>query len=310
MSNLSVPSIAVAVLASIAAGGAAGWLATTSSGSRAAEGGSASAAEPGEAARYAELDARIGELQRSIEELREAALSARSAASGSAVEGPAIEAAVARWMAEHGAGAAVAESSEPTPAAAARAQDQRIADAIEKLLDPTLSSREQSALWTEYAKAGLVDALVAEFEKRAELDPTDPDRKVELGNAYLQKLFTGGIVGPEAGVWATKADKAFDAALAIDETHWEARFTKAIALSNWPPFLGRQPEAIRQFEMLIEQQSQMPKQPLFPETHLILGNMYLQIGEKEKAIAAWQAGAALYPEYEEFAKKLQMSGGN
>ena len=53
---------------------------------------------------------------------------------------------------------------------------------------------------------------------------------------------------------ANKADQAFDAALAVDEKHWDARFTKATALSFWPPIFGKQAESVRQFEILIDQQ--------------------------------------------------------
>src|SRR6185295_3541836 len=85
--------------------------------------------------------------------------------------------------------------------------------ALAKLLDPNLDDVERQKLWREFSAQGLTDALIAEYEQRAEREPNNPDRKVELGEAYLQKIFEVGN-SPLAGVWATKADGAFDAALA------------------------------------------------------------------------------------------------
>ena len=104
-----------------------------------------------------------------------------------------------------------------------------------------------------------------------------------FGRAYLQKLFTVGG-GPEAGVWGTKADKAFDGALAIDDHNWDARFAKAVSLSFWPPMLGKQNEAIKNFEVLVEQQSAQSSKSEFAQTYYFLGNMYTQTGDKDKAL--------------------------
>ena len=80
-----------------------------------------------------------------------------------------------------------------------------------------------------------------------------PEAQLALGQAYLG--MTQQLEGMEAGKYATLADKALDQALELEPEHWEARFTKAVALSFWPPILGKQPLAIRQFETLMEQQA-------------------------------------------------------
>jgi tetratricopeptide (TPR) repeat protein len=300
MSSSFAPVIAAA-LVSAAVGGTAGWLASSSEARAEVPEG---AAAPGEPARDAALEAQLADLRRSIDELRELALASRTVAAPAPDEAAlreSIEAAVARFL-ESRPAAAPAGADELSPAAAARARERQIADALDELLDPSLTERERERLWAEFTKLGLDDALVAEFEKRAELDPTDPDLKVDLGSAYLRKLFTVGN-GPEAGLWANKADAAFDAALAIDEGHWDARFTKAVSLSFWPPIFGKQNEAISHFEKLVVQQQGQASRPDFAQTHLMLGNMYQQIGEKEKALAAWKTGAALFPDDEELRKK-------
>ena len=139
---------------------------------------------------------------------------------------------------------------------------------------------------------------------RAAARGNDPDAQTELGKAYLQKTFRAGG-GPEAGLWATKADKAFDKALGVDDHHWESRFQKTVSLSFWPPMLGKQTDAVKQFETLVAQQEASgSKSQGYAETYLFIGNMHLQMGAKDKALAAWKQGYAQFPNHAELAKKL------
>ncbi len=168
------------------------------------------------------------------------------------------------------------------------------AHALELLRDD-LTDEERQALWTAAHEAGQSEELLAWFEARAKDNPTDADAQSDLGNALLQRLFVVPE-GPLKGQLAMQADAAFDSALAIDDHHWEARFSKAVSLSFWPPVFGKQQEAINHFETLISQQAGQAAHDGFASTHLLLGNMYEQLGQTEQAMAAWQAGAGLFPE--------------
>lgn len=266
-------------------------------GSRAAVPVQARAAEPAAADLSHELkrlSAAQTELAARIEELRLAPIeSARLPAED-------LGAAVERYLAAREASGAAAPE-------AARADDsaQRVERALASLLEDDLDDGEVQNLWTELGQAGLSDELVAAFEARVERDPSDPDVRVELGQAYLQKIFEVGN-GPAAGIWAMKADAAFDAALELDERHWDARFTKGVSLSFWPPALGKQNAAIEQFELLLEQQEDGAPEPRFAQTFLFLGNMYQQTGQPEKALATWQAGLGQYPGNEDLASQVQL----
>jgi len=218
-------------------------------------------------------------------------------------EVPDVDAAVARWMAEHGSAAGAAPLAADESAAAT---DDSLEQAL-ALLDGDLSDTERQRLWRKFAEQGLTDAIVAAWEERAARAPNDPDMQVSLGEIYLNKIFEVGN-SPEAGVWATKADRAFDKALAIDDHHWEARFAKAVSLSFWPPVFGKQGEAIQHFETLVAQQAAAPREDRYAQTHLLLGNMYSQTGEEAKAIAAWQRGLEIFPENEELQKQLAIHG--
>jgi hypothetical protein len=252
-------------------------------------------------------DARAAEkLEREIAALRESdrALEARIAALEAArpagAEGPPreasaparIEEAVALKGAAHGK-----DGSAPSPGAAddaAAAETERLDRGLEALLDPGKSWDEKQRAWKELADAGLLDQALEALERRARENPGSADAQADAGVAYLQKLntVTSDI---EKGTWAVKADKAFDAALAIDDRHWEARFTKAMSLSFWPPVFGKQGEAIRQFEQLRSQQAEVAPEEKFAETYLLLGNMYRNQGEKAKAAEVWRDGAQRFP---------------
>ncbi|MBK7643882.1 MAG: hypothetical protein IPJ19_12690 [Planctomycetes bacterium] len=213
-----------------------------------------------------------------------------------------VDAAVERALASR-------TDTQPVPTAtkaAAPAGKLDAKSAYAQLMDPALSWDERRAKWSELAKAGLLDGVLALYEQDAKDNPDDTKAQTALGNAYLNKLFNSPQ-GPEAGIWGTKADKAFDRALALDDHNWEARYVKAVSLSNWPAFLGKQPEAIANLETLVKQQSQGPVQPYYAQTYLILGNLYKQTGKSDQALEMWQQGLALFPDDAEMQKQIQLA---
>jgi tetratricopeptide (TPR) repeat protein len=242
----------------------------------------------------ADLRADQARIQKSIDDER-AELAARPRSDGRLPVGE-IDAAVQRALAQHGERAAeTADSaSEAAVAKTSVKGSLDLASALRDLTSRQLSADQRQAIWKQLADAGQLDAMIALMEQRAKDDPQNSMAQLDLGRAYLQKIFKVGN-GPEAGVWGTKADKAFDAALAVDDHNWDARFAKAVSLSFWPPMLGKQNEAIKNFEVLADQQASQPAKPEFAQTYYFLGNMYTQTGDKAKALAAWQQGLSLYP---------------
>ena len=298
----SLPLILVAAVVAAAAGATTAALVGGGS-ARAGELPSAHEALERMADTLAELTARQESLARSIEDLR-AASALVTPAGDTRVPVGEIDDAVARWMRENGGrGAEGAGDAEVEPE-----EGDRLAEALAILTSGELDELEVQKLWRELAAEGLTDEVVAAFERRAEERSNDPDAQVELGGIYLNKIFEVGS-SPEAGVWATKADRAFDRALDLDEVHWEARFSKAVSLSFWPPVFGKQGEAIRNFEILVGQQASGPLENRYAQTHLLLGNMYQQIGEKEKAFGAWRKGLGLFPDDEDLASQIELFGG-
>ncbi len=271
--------------------------------------GSARAARsPGAATDTMDLDqvvARAQELRRENERLareieRRTSLLATSPAPADEVGEVEIAAALERWRAAHPeeVQAAAARKIERTTRTAPGEVDLAsipMLELVQTLSRSSLTNFERQELFQKLREAGRIDEYVAAIEKLAAEDPENADLQVALGNAYLQKLFAVGNT-PEAGKWAPLSDSAFDRALELDEENWGARFSKAVSLSNWPAFLGRGPEAIEHFEILLEQQATQPKQEQFALTYLFLGNMQQAGGERDKAIATWRAGLELFPD--------------
>ncbi len=160
-----------------------------------------------------------------------------------------------------------------------------------------VSMRGKSDFWSNaelYKRIhaeGQMDALVAAFEAHAMAAPHDTEAQMDLGNAYLAYLQLDSSKWP----LSQQADKAFDRVLAIDETHWNARFTKAMSYTFWPDFLGKKKEAISNFEILMTQQDSRPAQQNESNTYLILGNLLEQRGETERAKEVWRRGLRRHP---------------
>jgi len=252
----------------------------------------------------AQLEQRLGQLahaqtqlERSLSEVRTTLATLAEAAARRPLQ---AGAGASGETAEAGGGptlAALAPQASASPELSAE-------ELLAQLDDPALSEMERQTLWEKARKAGVIDALVKAIEERVEREPNNPELRLDMGKAYLQKIFEVGS-GPMAGVWATKADAAFNSALELDPQHWEARFQKAVSLSFWPPALGKQGQAISEFETLITQQNAGPKKQSHAQTYLFLGNMYQQSGSIEKAVEAWQKGLAMFPENEALQQQLQ-----
>jgi tetratricopeptide (TPR) repeat protein len=157
---------------------------------------------------------------------------------------------------------------------------------------------ENSALWKKALAAGAMDDVIKKLEDMAKANPTDIPTQMKLANACLAYLQM------DQSKWqlSMKADQAFDKVLEIDNTNWNARFSKAVSYSFWPKITGKPKEAISQLEMLVTQQEKMPVEANQAQTYLILGNL-LEDSDPARAKQMWQKGARRHPDNQELAKK-------
>lgn len=157
---------------------------------------------------------------------------------------------------------------------------------------------ENTEAWKKAFAAGRMDEVVAQFEALAKAAPNDTKVQMDLANAYLAHLQM------DQSKWqlSMKADKVFDKVLALDDKHWEARFTKAMSYTFYPDFLGKKPEAISHFETLVQQQESMPVDASQAQTYLYLGNL-LEARDPQKAKEIWQKGARRHPDNADLQKR-------
>lgn len=180
-------------------------------------------------------------------------------------------------------------------------------DVITRAIDTLLNlestyGQRQSAL-RQLIQTGKLDQAIAALEQKRAAEPEVADYAATLGHAYIKKCGATQDVREQATL-AMQADKLFDSALSLDVSNWEARFTKAVAMSYWPANLNKGEEVIGHFQTLIQQQELTPAKPEFAETYLWLGDQYHKLGSHEEALAVWQRGTALFPSHQALQNRL------
>ena len=160
---------------------------------------------------------------------------------------------------------------------------------------------QNTAAWKRAFAAGAMDDVIKKLEEMAKSNPNDIPTQMNLASAYM------AYMQMDQSKWqnSIKADQVFDKVLELDNTHWEARFTKAMSYTFWPKFLGKTKEAISHFETLVSQQEKMPVEAHQAQTYLFLGNLLEEQGDTAKAKEMWQKGARRHPDNQDLAKKAR-----
>ncbi|MHC4971947.1 MAG: tetratricopeptide repeat protein [Planctomycetota bacterium] len=195
------------------------------------------------------------------------------------------------------------EAGEDREAAAKRTPQEVVQALLGKPFGPNESNR--LFWWLSRNKDKIAD-VIKDLEKQIAENPNDPHLHVALATAWTAEL-TNKPPGPQQGILWGKVGAAYDAALALDPNHWQARFGKAFGTSMAPEFLGLRPEAIRQFEKLKEIQSARAPEPHHAQVYFRLGTLYKDAGNAEKARAVWAEGLKLFPDNEELKGTLEVS---
>jgi tetratricopeptide (TPR) repeat protein len=178
-----------------------------------------------------------------------------------------------------------------------------VARIVDGLVSPQSTYQQKRDAWNQLHESGKLDQAISDLEQRVANDPRVADYPAALGQAYLKKCGTIQDMR-EQGILAMQADKLFDTALSLDPSNWEARFTKAVAMSYWPPMLNKSQEVMQNFQTLIEQQEAQAPQPQFADTYAWLGEQYQKAGRADDARTVWQRGASLFPSDEKLRSKL------
>jgi hypothetical protein len=110
------------------------------------------------------------------------------------------------------------------------------------------------AKWKAIADAGALDDAVAMFEQFARRASESAAAQVELGSAYLQKVFKPAT-DPKPACGRRRPTRPSTPARRRRPQLRTRASRKPSALSFWPPVFGKQTEAINHFEILAAQQA-------------------------------------------------------
>ena len=293
MQAASVAALTIALALGTAIATTTFYLQQTNFGSEAAE----SAAAMGE-----EIDAlhkECADLRRQLEASEQAQPMQDSQRVLAGLGDEQIEAAILRWLEKHGQTLPIEAAAKKEPPKI----DER--KAFLSLSDLGMSYEDRLKVWAQVQKAGKLDDLLAKLKEHARQSPNDADAQAALGNALVQKINAPNVSGMERAVLGKQIDDAYAKALDLDPEHWEARYSRAIGQTFWPAFMGKQADAIQNFETLIEQQERRSQKPGYSSTYVLLGNVYAQQGKMDKAKEVWQRGLKQFPNDGELQKKLK-----
>ncbi len=256
------------------------------------------------AAPNADLEARIEALLARQKELEDTVAGLRAKARARTEPAPQRAPVISREELERMVAAEIARREEARAGAGVPEPAFDVAAVMRDLLDPNLDEQARRELWESLRASGRIDEVVAAFERRADAAPFDAQARAELGTAYHHKMASVGG-GPEAGKWGAKGAAAYEEALELDETHWEARFKLAQHLY----YADLPGDSVRHFETLLEQQKDRVSEPHHARAYVWLGNLYVSGGDEEAALEVWRKGAALFPDDAAIADRLNTFDG-
>lgn len=93
-----------------------------------------------------------------------------------------------------------------------------------------------------------------------------------------------------------ESNELLERALALEPSHLGARFALAANHYHTPAFLGRQGDAIREFERLLADHAE-GRDPRLAVAHVYLGELYDQAGRPSDAAVVWRRGDARFPDF-------------
>jgi len=264
-----------AVLIAFVLGVTVGWF---------GNGGDQDATQPGDRAKFEDDLARARQESARLRDELEALHMEQAAAEAGAAQ------AVTAPMPEASATAAAPPADDAKREAAKR----KLADLEYRLsADPA-----NPTLLAEYVRtaalAGEHDAAIDRIKALVAEHPDNADLITWLGRAYLGKI--RAVEKPlEKGRLAFTALGEFGKALEKDETHFEARWYRAVVRYHMPPFLGKIDESIQDLETMVEQSGGTAGDARYARVYTLLGRAYRKAGRTEDAKKAFDRGLALFP---------------
>lgn len=146
------------------------------------------------------------------------------------------------------------------------------------------------------------------FRARVARAPRDVEAIVGLARVIAQcELPAADMI--EQGELSAQGIELLEQALALDPTHWTARFVLASINLRSPAFLGRAPRAAAEFDRLLAQQGERTDNPGFARVFEYRGALHVRSGQPDSARMLWQKGARLFPADSVLVKLARTAGG-
>ena len=115
-----------------------------------------------------------------------------------------------------------------------------------------------------------------------------------FAEAYVAKLLTVPM-GPERGLWGTKAEEQWQGTLEADDQNWEAQFKLGDNYSYYPEYLGQTQKSIDTLERALYLQEAVAPTEAHVQTYLSLTRVYGRTEQIEKAREVLYLGLIRHP---------------
>ena len=170
------------------------------------------------------------------------------------------------------------------------------------VIDEVVAQLRNTSLWTSagekllwrVAASNKFEEVVNRFAAITQRERRDANVFIVYGTllAWSTEFSTDEIEQYRLGM---QADKAFNAAIAIDENNWDAWMSKAsfYADSGYKPW---EKEAVTILEQTITEQEKYRQKPRFVRAYIDLGKMYRELGRVEDATETWKRGRRFFPD--------------
>ncbi len=190
----------------------------------------------------------------------------------------------------------------PSPAAAFEAGRQSLAAgelpaALEHMEAALAADPDNLRYASEYRhaviRAGAYDRALEFFAKLVADHPGAAFAWLNYGYVYVDKMPSAGAITQV--ILANDALQQFTRSIEL-KASWIALYTRGNSYLYWPKVFGRGPLAVADLERAVAISKNEPKRAHQAHAYAALGEAYWRTDQPERARAAWEEGARLFPQ--------------
>ncbi|HEV3075532.1 MAG TPA: hypothetical protein VHB47_14015 [Thermoanaerobaculia bacterium] len=185
----------------------------------------------------------------------------------------------------------------PMPAAAAPSSAPAPAPALEHMEAALAADPDNLRYASEYRhaviRAGAYDRALDFFAKLVADHPGSAFAWLNYGYVYVDKMPSAGAITQV--ILANDALRQFTRSIEL-KASWIALYTRGNSYLYWPKVFGRGPLAVADLERAVAISKSEPKRAYQAHAYAALGEAYWRTDQPERARAAWEEGARLFPQ--------------